>query len=276
LLAPLRSAFWPARRQGEARADAANLHEPAPLEDKADVRVHGKVTHKAPFDLVEVRADAANLHKPIEAALLEDEADVRVHGKVTHKAPFDLADARADAANLHKPIEASQLEDDDGSYAKGKVGAVQPNVACPDFAKYGWEKIKALGGCNAKYSSASIAPFEAFAIAYHWVQVQDGIVCKFSLTSKDHGFTLQVCLLAPEPYLCAAARCFNLFSPNDFGPSNRARCAGSKHQRAAPTSGHTFGPKSLQVRIEAVRESRGCTRPPPLARPHGLEADECS
>jgi hypothetical protein len=215
----------------EARADAANLHEPieaALLEDDAAVRVHGKVAHKAPFDLAETRADAANLHEPVEAAALEDKADVRVHGQVAHKAPLDLAEARADAANLHGPIEASQLETDDGSYAKeGKVGAVQPNVACPEFAKYGWEKIKALGGCNAKYSSVSIAPFEAFAIAYHWVQVQDGIICEFSLTSKNHGFTLQVCLPALEPYLCAAPRRFNRFGPNDFGPSNRARRAGS-------------------------------------------------
>jgi hypothetical protein len=160
--------------------------------------------------------------------------------RTTYQQLFDLEDVQADAANMHEPIASVRAAVDERPH--DKVGYPKPAVECPHSAKYGWEKIKALGGCNAKYASA-IAPFEEFVVDYHWAQVQDGVLCEFSLTSKDHGFTLQVSSLPvrsrpPSKRLVVQ---FGFFIANSFGLFHWAGCAGPQYQRGTPTGGRAAG-----------------------------------
>jgi hypothetical protein len=85
-----------------------------------------------------------------------------------------------------------------------------PDVVCPNSVAYGYNKIRALGGCQPKEHSA-VAPFKEFKVTYHWVEIEDGIVCKFSLESSDHRFTLQASDASVGPSCGSRISCLGHF-----------------------------------------------------------------
>jgi hypothetical protein len=68
---------------------------------------------------------------------------------------------------------------------------ITSGAICPGSARYGYDKLKLLGGCSPKARSA-IADFEEFNITYNYVRVRKYIECSFTLKSPDHVFTLHV------------------------------------------------------------------------------------
>ena len=106
-----------------------------------------------------------------------------------------VADSNADFANLHEmPTQMLAEEEEvsvDPAAGSEKVDGIEENTQCPGSARYGYDKIKALGGCLPKQKS-TIPAWSEFKVTYHWTQVEDGILCKFSLESAKHGFTLEV------------------------------------------------------------------------------------
>jgi cathepsin B len=106
-----------------------------------------------------------------------------------------VADSNADFANLHEPPTQMLADEEevsvDPAAGSEKVDGIEENTQCPGSARYGYDKIKALGGCLPKQKS-TIPAWSEFKVTYHWTQVEDGILCKFSLESAKHGFTLEV------------------------------------------------------------------------------------
>ena len=74
----------------------------------------------------------------------------------------ELFDFEADAANLHE-LPTTLAAEDTVSHGTEPVGSQVTDLTCPGSVKYGYDKLKALGGCLPKEKS-EMGPFSDFKV----------------------------------------------------------------------------------------------------------------
>ena len=74
----------------------------------------------------------------------------------------ELFDLEADAANLHE-LPTTLAAEDTVSHGTEPVGSQATDFSCPGSVEYGYEKLKALGGCLPKEKS-EMGPFSDFKV----------------------------------------------------------------------------------------------------------------
>jgi hypothetical protein len=105
-----------------------------------------------------------------------------------------------------EPSEDTVLELEKDEPQAPEVDGKTAGLSCPGSVRYGYDKLKAQGGCSAKENS-TIGAFEEFAVVYHWVRIREGIECSFTLKSPTHVYTLQVRALSASLVGCSNVAC---------------------------------------------------------------------